>query len=338
LQGMLDDHRRPQSCLSMEKDITRFGAEGGTMAKCSAPGKMILFGEHAVVFGKPALALAINLRISSSVGKSDEYSVNGRTMNKRRHAYISAALDEAWGGPPIRVDTLSEIPPGSGLGSSAAVTVSSVAAMLCSKGGLDAEAVAKKSFAVELKVQGRASPTDTSTSTHGYGVLVSPEEMDGFLWRIEHGESSWNMHHCDVPAMDFVVGYTGVHASTGPLVAKVKRHVDRSGEAKAAIDRIGEIVLEGVKAMKRRDKEGLGKLMDENHALLNGLGVGHPSLDRLVAAARPHSHGAKLTGAGGGGSMIALTDDVRSAAEAIRASGGEPIIVRAGSEGVRRED
>ncbi len=307
------------------------------MAKCSAPGKMILFGEHAVVFGKPALALAIDLRISSSVRKSDEYLVNGRTMNKKRHAYISAALDEAWGGPPIRVDTLSKIPAGSGLGSSAAVTVSSVAAMLCSKGKLDAEAVARKSFAVELRVQGRASPTDTSTSTHGHGVLVSSEEMDGFLWRIEHGGSSWNLHHCDVPAMNFVVGYTGVHASTGPLVAKVKKHVDRSDEAKAAVDRIGEIVLEGVNAMRSRDKKVLGRLMNENHALLNGLGVGHPSLDRLIAAVQPHSYGAKLTGAGGGGSMIALTDDVKSVADAITVSGGEPILVRAGSEGVRRE-
>ncbi len=322
----------------MEKDITGFGAGGVLMTKCSAPGKMILFGEHAVVFGKPALGLAIDLRISASVCKSHEYSVNGRPMRKKHHAYISAALDEAWGGPPINVDTVSEIPSGSGLGSSAAVTVSSVAAMLSSKGRLSPEAVAKKSFAVELKVQGRASPTDTSISTHGNGVLVSPEEKDGFLWRIEHGGSVWNMHHCEVPKLDFVVGYTGIHASTGPLVAKVKKLVDQNPEAGTAVDRIGEIVLEGVDALKARDKRRLGKLMDENQGLLNSLGVGHPALDELVGAVKPHSYGAKLTGAGGGGSMIALTDDVGSVAEAIRNSGGEPIVVRVGSEGVRRED
>jgi len=308
------------------------------MAKCSAPGKMILLGEHAVVFGKPALALAIDLRISASVSRSDEYMVNGRPMKKKHHAYISAALDEAWGGPPINIDTISEIPSGSGLGSSAAVTVSSVAAMQSAKGRLSSEAVARKSFAVELRVQGRASPTDTSTSTHGFGVLVSPDEMDGLLWRIEHGESVWNMHHCDVPELDFVVGYTGIHASTGPLVARVKKLVDQSSEARASMDRIGEIVLEGVEALKSRDKRRLGKLMDENQRLLNGIGVGHPALDELVAAVKPHSYGAKLTGAGGGGSMIALTDDVKSTAEAIRRSGGEPIVVKVGSEGVRRED
>src|SRR4030066_120840 len=158
------------------------------MVTCSAPGKMILFGEHAVVFGKSALALAINLRITSSVRSANQYSVNGHPMKKPHHMYISAALDEAWGGPPINVDTISEIPSGSGLGSSAAVTVSCVAAMMASKGKFNHEAVAKKSFAVEMKVQGSASPTDTSTSTHGQGVMVSPEKLDGFLWRIEHGD------------------------------------------------------------------------------------------------------------------------------------------------------
>lgn len=308
------------------------------MSKWSAPGKMILFGEHAVVFGKPALALAIDLRISASVTRSDEYTVNGRPMKKKHHAYISAALDEAWGGPPINIDTISEIPSGSGLGSSAAVTVSSVAAMLSHKGRVSPESVAKRSFAVELRVQGHASPTDTSTSTHGHGVLVSPEEMDGLLWRVEHGDRVWNMHHCEVPDLSFVVGYTGIHAATGPLVAKVKRLVDQSDEAKAAIDRIGELVLEGVGALRSKDKKKLGRLMNENQMLLNGLGVGHPALDALIHAAEAQSYGAKLTGAGGGGSMIALTDDVKATAEAIRRSGGEPIIVKVGSEGVRRED
>ncbi len=308
------------------------------MTRCSSPGKMILFGEHAVVFGKPALALAIDLRISSAVTPSSQYSVNGHPMRKQHHAYISASLDEAWGGPPINIDTSSDIPSGSGLGSSAAVTVSCVAAMLAAKGrSLDPEAVAMRSFAVEHKVQGRASPTDTSTSTHGYGVLVSPERRENFLWRIELGERAWNMHHCDVPPLQFVVGYTGIHATTGPLVTKVKKLADTREDARKAIDRIGEIVLEGVGATKARDKRRLGALMTENHGLLNSLGVGHPALDALVAACKESSYGAKLTGAGGGGSMIALTDDVEATTKAIREAGGEPIVVRVGCEGVRIE-
>ena len=307
------------------------------MAKCSAPGKMILFGEHAVVFGKPALALAIDLRISSAVAQSSQYSVNGFPMRKKHHAYISAALDEAWDGPPINIDTLSQIPSGSGLGSSAAVTVSCVGAMMATKDKLDPEGVARKAFEVELAVQGRASPTDTSTSTHGHGVLVHPEKLDDFLWTIEKGDARWNIHHCEVPPLKFVVGYTGIHAATGPLVARVKKLVDSDAAAKKAIDRIGEIVMDGADAIRSRDRKRLGHLMTENHALLNGLGVGHPALEKLIEACKGVSHGAKLTGAGGGGSMIALVDNPEMASNAIEDAGGIPITVEVGVEGVRLE-
>ncbi len=308
------------------------------MALCSAPGKMILFGEHAVVFGRPALALAIDLRISCDVRSSDQYTVNKHPMKKRHHAYISASLDQAWGGGPINVDTVSEIPAASGLGSSAAVTVSCIASLTTSDGRLDAEKIARMAFEVENSVQGRASPTDTSTSAHGHGVLVSPNKLDGFLWRIEKGELAWNLHHCDVPKLTFVVGYTGIHAATGPLVAKVKRLVDSDETARKALDEIEEIVMAGVEALKASDKRKLGELMKRNHDLLNQLGVGHPSLESLIESCGDCSYGAKLTGAGGGGSMIALTDEPAKAAAAIKNAGGEAIQVHVGCDGVRVEE
>jgi len=308
------------------------------MSKCSAPGKFILFGEHAVVFGKPAIAIAIDRRITTSVRRADEFMVNGYMMTRRHHAYISAALDQAWNGPPVAIDTVSEIPPGSGLGSSAAVSVSCVGALLSEKNGLDAERIARKAFEVECVVQGRASPTDTSTSAHGHGVLVSPERLDGFLWKVEKGERVWNIHHCDIPELTFVVGHTGIHAGTGPLVAKVNELVDGSGDARRAIDRIGELVLEGVESLRARDKAALGRLMTENHDLLNGLGVGHPALESLVEACTGRCYGAKMTGAGGGGSMIALTDDPVPVSDAITSAGGHAIIVKVGAEGVRAEN
>jgi mevalonate kinase len=77
--------------------------------------------------------------------------------------------------------------------------------------------------------------------------------------------------------------------------------------------------------------------MDRNQQLLHDLGVSHPKLDRLVAAARPHSYGAKLTGKGGGGSMIAITDEPDEVARAIKAAGGEPYMAKIGVPGVGRD-
>lgn len=290
-----------------------------------------------MVFGKPALALAIDLRVRASVQVSDQYSVNGHPMRAKYHSYISAALDEAWDGPPVRIATKSMIPSGSGLGSSAAVTVSSLGALLGEKGSYDPVAIAKKAFEVEYRVQKSASPTDTSTSVHGHGVLISPERGEGFLWEISKGQRVWCMHHCDVPDLGLVVGYTGVHAPTGPLVEKVRARVEADRDCRIAIDRIGEIVLEGVEAVKHADRGKLGALMSENHELLNLLGVGHPVLEELVNACEGLCYGAKLTGAGGGGSMVALTDEPAKVSEVISRAGGSPIVVRVGCEGVRVE-
>ena len=89
-----------------------------------------------------------------------------------------------------------------------------------------------------------------------------------------------------------------------------------------------------MQALRRRDFARAGQLMDRNHAILTELGVGHPMLDRLVAAARATSYGAKLTGAGGGGSMVALSERPEATAAAIRAAGGKAFIVRSDPVGV----
>ncbi|MBU1157812.1 MAG: mevalonate kinase [Candidatus Thermoplasmatota archaeon] len=308
------------------------------MSKCSAPGKIILFGEHAVVFGKPALALAVDLRIKSSVRPASSYLVNGRPMNGRHHGYISAALDEAWSGPPIDIRTRSWIPSGSGLGSSAAVTVATVGALLSEKNAFGLESIAQRAFRVELSVQGRASPTDTSVSTNGRGILICPEKMDNHLWCIKDGIRVWNIHDCEVPELTFVIGYTGTHALTGPLVKGVRNLVESDADARRSVDCIGELVLDGMDAMRKNDKVRVGRLMTENNSLLVSLGVGHPTLDSLIDAASSLSYGAKLTGAGGGGSMIALTDRPAEVCDAIIDAGGRPYSVKVGCEGVRIED
>ncbi len=303
----------------------------------SAPGKLILFGEHAVVFGEPALSTAINLRTEVYARPNKAWLADGGSLDEAKYRYVKTAVRHAWTDGPLWFEIRSMIPTGAGLGSSAAVTVASLAALLGLQGKeVDPAALARAAFDVEHEVQGRASPIDTSTATAGGGVLVRPSEGEDLLWTIRRDTRRWSLHRCALPSLTFVVGNTGISAATGPLVAGVKERVDASPKAAAMVKEIGQITLDGLAALQRKDLEAAGRLMDRDHELLNALGVGHPMLDKLVAAARRHSYGAKLTGAGGGGSMVALTDQPEKAAADIRATGGKAFLLRTEPEGVRR--
>jgi mevalonate kinase len=302
----------------------------------SAPGKLILFGEHAVVFGEPALSTAINLRTEVFARPHGEWRADGGSLDDPKYRYVRTAARHAWKGGPLWFEIRSMIPAGAGLGSSAAVTVASLASLASLRGeALDPASIARAAFDVEHEVQGRASPIDTSTATAGGGVLVGPSEGEDLLWTIRRDTRRWSLHRCSLPSLTFVVGNTGISAATGPLVAGVKARVDSSPEAAAQVKEIGQLTLEGLTALREKDLETAGRLMDRDHELLNALGVGHPMLDKLVAAARRHSYGAKLTGAGGGGSMFALTDEPEKTAAAIRAAGGKAFLLKTEPDGVR---
>ncbi len=298
------------------------------MAWGAAPGKLILFGEHAVVFGEPALATAIDLRTEVYARPHGEWLADGASLDAPKYRYVRAAVARMWTGGPLWFEIRSMIPSGSGLGSSAAVTVSTLAALRVLSGAavLPAE-IASAGFAVEHEVQGRASPIDTSTAVHGGGLLAAREPGDGFLWSITRDDRRWFLHDVRLPPMTLVVGSTGVSAATGPLVAKVKDLVERDEKAAAMVREIGTITTLAVAALREGDFGAVGVLMARNQRLLNGLGVGHPLLDRLVEAAAPVSFGAKMTGAGGGGSMFALTDQPNDAVAAIEAAGGRAYVV-----------
>ena len=315
------------------------------MVRTSAPGKVILFGEHAVVYGEPAIALAVSLRFRMRVepregGRVRVHRVDGHRMDAAHHAYFKYAVDKHWAGGPIEIRTDSEIPSASGMGSSAALTTSLMGALVELGGGsIDAERerIARQSFDTEYGVQGRASPTDTSTATFGQGILLAKRAMDGLIMHVERGGAEWYVHRLKVPDLSIVIGYTGVKGQTGEMVARVRRLYDDNPLARGVVSEIGEITMEGVAALARGDAARLGELMDRNHELLDALGVNHPSLQRLVDAARPHSLGAKLTGAGGGGCMIALTEEPAEVFRAIAEAGGQPFMARMGAPGVRRD-
>ena len=315
------------------------------MVRTSAPGKVILFGEHAVVYGEPAVALAVSLRFRMRVGPREEgrarvHRIDGHRMDASYHAYFKYAVDKYWTGGPLEIRTDSEIPSASGMGSSAALTTSLMGALVELGGGrIDAERerIARQSFDTEYGVQGRASPTDTSTATFGQGILLAKRAMGGLIMHVERGGAEWYVHRLKVPDLSIVIGYTGVKGSTGEMVARVRRLYDENPLARGVVSEIGEVTMEGVAALERGDAARLGQLMDRNHELLDTLGVNHPSLQRLVDAARPHSLGAKLTGAGGGGCMIALTEEPDMVVRAIAEAGGQPFMARMGAPGVRRE-
>jgi len=304
------------------------------VARASAPGKLILYGEHAVVFGEPALATAIDLRTEVYARFHDEWLVDGTSLADSKYAYVRRAVENSWDGPPLWLEIRSMIPLGCGLGSSAAVTVATLGALAALKGQVDVGAIARAAFEVEHGVQGRASPIDTSTACHGSAVLVRREAAEGFIWAIEKGDRRWFLHHASLPPTTFVVGNTGIPAATGPLVAAVKERVERDPRVAAAVKEIGEITVDGLRALQRGDLVQAGELMDRNQTLLNLLGVGHPLLDKFIAAARPHAFGAKLTGAGGGGSMFALTDEPEAVRTAIEGAGGKAFLVATEPKGL----
>ncbi|MGA1792959.1 MAG: mevalonate kinase [Thermoplasmatota archaeon] len=305
------------------------------MLEASSPAKAILFGEHAVVYGKPAIALSLDRRMSISVFPAKEPRVDNGRLAIRKHRYVKWAYENLWDGPTIAFKTRSTIPTASGLGSSAALSCSVVSALDLLKGELSEETTARRSFEVEYNVQGKASPTDTSCSSHGNGILLSNEIREDHLWSITKGETTWNIHHIEPPELSLVIGYTKRPSITPVQVNKVRSYYDRSGFARETIDEIGSLVEDGLKALREGDLVKLGGLMDKNHSLLTILGVTSKELDKLREAAGPLSYGTKLTGAGGGGSMIALTERPGEVSAAIRRRGGIPFEVRTTRIGAR---
>ncbi|MCD6503076.1 MAG: mevalonate kinase [Euryarchaeota archaeon] len=299
----------------------------------SAPGKVILFGEHAVVYGEPALSAAISLRIFNKISIEEhpsEKEIRNPYLREIAKMYNVQVHTKTWGSLPIA----------SGLGSSAAYTVSTIAGLdFIMHNKLDIMKIAKTAFEVEYNAQGRASPNDTSVATLGGYIILSRKVHDGFLWKIEKDNVFWNVHRVPLDPLDIVIVYTGKPSKTGEMVTMVKRLYEKNEEIRAAIRRIGEIVLEAIDLIKSNDIESLGSKMYENHELLRKLCVSNEELDRIVKVLSRYCYGAKITGAGGGGSVIGLLKENSSkkVIEAFKETPYKIYIVKTGSEGVRVE-
>ncbi len=298
------------------------------MSTCMAPGKIYLFGEHAVVYGEPAIACAIELRTRVSATRSDNTTICSDIGTTGRdfeiHPYVSAAIRKL-GSMNVSIDITTELPVGSGLGSSAAVTIATLAAINTEFGlGHGNEELAVMGHEIEKEIQGAASPTDTFVSTFG-GVIEIPSRK--------------RLHQ---PDCGIVIGNTNKGASPRKTARLVKQVAELKDEYPEVIDpiirTIGSFAKKGEILLSKKDYRSLGELMNVNHGLLDALGVGTTELSSLVYAARnAGAFGAKITGAGGGGCMVALTDSPEKVASAIEAAGGEAIITRFTSKGVIKE-
>jgi mevalonate kinase len=324
----------------------------------SAPAKLILCGEHAVVYGRPAIALPLaGIRAHAEIADGRAGSgitVYARDMHRRWRvaddprgpisALINATLaflDPQIARSPahplahsldLRITITSSIPIASGMGSGAAVASAVVRALAARLGAqLSPAQISALVYTSEQRFHGTPSGIDNT--------VIAYEQP---IWFMRTGAGSWKLGDRDVSAQlptpnsqlptiqpiaiaapfTLLVGDTGVRSATRLPVGEVrKRWQADPARYEALFDQVGALVAQVRAALALGDITALGPLLSQNHALLQQIGVSSPELDALVGAAHSAgAPGAKLSGAGWGGVMLALVtpgirEQVRAALE-----------------------
>lgn len=309
-----------QSNISHKKKVT-----------ASAPGKLMIMGEHAVVYGYPCIVSAVNkyltVKINISKEKKDIIITPGFSDNRFVKEALISFRDKFSLKESIVLKTRSELG-NFGLGSSAAVTVAILKALAkIFSLPLSRKELFNFAYKIVQKVQGIGSGFDVAAAIYG-----------GTIYFSKRGEV---IESLPTSGMNLVVGYSGVKAETVSLVNLVRqKRRDYPKGIEEIFRNIAELVEKAKMAILTKDWERLGTLMNFNQDYLENLGVSNEKLNSMILAAKnAGAYGAKLSGAGGGDCMIALvskkTED--SIKKAIEKVGGEMVDVKVGTEGVKIE-
>ncbi|HET7336444.1 MAG TPA: mevalonate kinase [Candidatus Nitrosotalea sp.] len=282
----------------------------------SAPGKIILFGEHFVVYGIKAILCSINKRITATSQFSDDKKIRIRSLlgesemgieslnlESVQHKFMKPffyiaqkAVKENSMEHGIEISIESEIPAGVGLGSSSAACVAATASVNGLFHKLPKDEVVKIAIQAERTIFEQNSGADSSVST--FGGLVSYDLKSGF-----QNISSRN-------DLSFVISNSTQVHDTQDVVRQVRNFKEENKELfnKLCNEEI-EIVNNAIASLEKNNLSNLGLLMLRNHDLLKQIGVSTEKIDFLVNEAKKTSYGAKITGAGGGGCIISLVDN-----------------------------
>ena len=283
----------------------------------SAPGKIILFGEHFVVYGIKAILCSIDkritatsqfldekiVRVSSSLGESEMDLNSLNNLDKVPQKFMKPffyvakkALEENSMVQGIEIILESEIPAGVGLGSSSAACVAVTASVNGLFNKLSKDEIVKRAIQAERTIFEQSSGADSSVST--FGGLMSYDLKNGFQ---------------DIPSrneLSFIISNSAQIHDTQEVVRQVRNFKEKNEDTfRKLCEQEIEIVNNATTALKENNLNKLGSLMLKNQELLKQIGISTEKIDLLVKKAKITSYGAKLTGAGGGGCIISLVDD-----------------------------